>query len=112
MIQKDHFFKFIEALKLHESRKADQFFSLIQVIISFYEQPSTKNRTHFICLIFLIQGLPATRFQRNFRNQKREADIKYYTDLLLDKTFSVKQFLVALADERNCMYFNCMYSFA
>lgn len=78
-MQKKHFFKFVEGLRLHESRKADHFFSL-------------------------IQGLPATRFQRNFRNQKRESDIKYYTNLLFDKTFSVKQFLHAMADDVNCMY--------
>lgn len=77
--QKNHFFKFVEALRLHESRKADQFFTL-------------------------IQGLPATRFQRNFRNQQRENQIKYYTDLLSNKTFDVKQFLQAMADNRNCMY--------
>lgn len=76
---KKHFFKFIECLRLHESRKADQLFAL-------------------------IHGIPATRFQRNARNQQREEKIKRLTNLLLKETYSVKQFLKAMADDGNCTY--------
>lgn len=78
--QKEHYFKFIECLRLHESRKADQFFNL-------------------------LHGLPATRFQRNFKNQRREIKIKYFTDLLVvDKTITVEQFLHGMANDQDCMY--------
>lgn len=72
-----HFYKFIECLRLHESRKADQFVSL-------------------------LQGRPGIRFQRSFKNQHRENKIKYFTDQLVNKTISVKQFLKAMADDGNC----------
>lgn len=76
--QKNHFYKFVEVIRLHESQKADHFFAA-------------------------IQNLPATRFQRNFKNTKRLADIKYYTDLLMNETYSTREFLLAMADDENGM---------
>lgn len=74
LAQKKHFFKFVECLRVHESRKADNFFSL-------------------------LNGLPATRFQRNMKNQRRDDKIKHFTALLLKKTLDVKQFSQAMADD-------------
>lgn len=76
MTKKNHFFKFIEGLRLHESRKADHFHSL-------------------------IHGVSATRFQKNDLNKQREQKIKSCTDKWLNETFSVAQFLQAMSDDDN-----------
>lgn len=83
LARKKHFFKFIECLRLHESRKADILFSS-------------------------LNGIPATRFQRNAKNQRRNEKIKHFTELLLKKKINAKEFLQAMADDckLNLQYFH------
>lgn len=74
LAQKKHFFKFIECLRLHESRKADNFFAL-------------------------VNGLQATRFQRHPKIQRRDEKIKSFTDSLTSSKINIEQFLQGMADD-------------
>lgn len=79
MVKKAHFFKFIEGLKLHESRKTDHLYNL------------------------LCGTTPNERFSRSKpRDQERDHKIKFYTNLLSEGEISIKDFLRAMATDENC----------
>lgn len=74
--KKANFFKFVEGLKLHESRKADDM----------------HNRTH--------DNLPEEHFERrHLRDREREEKIRSHTILLESGVISTADFLQAMVDE-------------
>lgn len=74
--KKANFFTFVERLKLHESRKADQMCNLIN------------------------DSLPQNHYERKHeRDQKREEKIQFYTELLCSGKINTRGFLGAMADE-------------
>lgn len=81
ILKRDHFFKFIERLKLHDSRKTDDFFNLIHDNV-----------------------LPKHQLERTKkRDQLREEKIKLYSFLLDRKEITFEQFLEEMATDKDCM---------
>lgn len=87
MPKRSNFFKFIDGIKLHESRKTDRMFNLFNNIVS-----SILKRKHKI-------------------DQERENKIKNFTRLLDDKQITIEKFLQAMAADKNCMQFIVCFSY-
>lgn len=79
--KKAHLFKFIECLKLHESRKADRMYSLAH---------GTLPEIHFKA--------------RREKDEIRAEKIRRCTSFLCEKKMSIKEFLEAMATDQTCMY--------
>lgn len=79
--KRPHFFKFIERLKFHESRKADNFINLA-------EDPIKESQYQ----------------PRHMKDRLRHNKITELTDMLKNNRIDVERFLEMMANEENCMY--------
>lgn len=81
--KRPNFFKLVERLKFHESRKADNFFNLAH------------------------DDVPMSQYQpRHMKDRVRNQKINELTEMLTKNRIDVERFLELMADEENCMYFN------
>lgn len=80
ILKRAHFFRFVERLRYHESRKANDMMNLT------------------------IDDLPQSQFEpKHMKDRERKEKIKYYTNLLDKKIITVEQFLEEMASDDNRM---------